>query len=84
MVGSDWLLSYEAERIFGYSLKNKNREDYGVFGDLIENGVQFYDQDAKPLVFQGVDDEKEVDEAIEDRSGLYDADEDWEWDEEPF
>ncbi len=84
MLGSDWLLSYEAERIFGYSLKSKNREDYGVFGDLIENGAQFYDQDAKPLVFQGVDDEEEVDEAIEDRSGLYDADEDWEWDEEPF
>ena len=80
MLGNDWLLSYEAERCFGFRLKGKNRVDYGVLGDLIDAGAQFYDAAAKPFVFQGVNIE-EVDEAIEDRIGLYEEDEDHEDDD---
>ena len=75
MLGNDWLLSYEAERAFGFRLKGKNRNDYGVFGTLIDNEVQFYDSSAEPFVFQGVDDYETVDEALEDRIGLYEDDE---------
>lgn len=71
MIGNDWLLSYEAERIFGYRLKGKNRIDYSVFGTLIENSTQFYDSGAMPFVFQGVENFEEVEEALEDRIGLY-------------
>jgi hypothetical protein len=77
MVGNDWLLSYEAERSFGYRLKGKNRVDYSVFGMLINFDVQFYDADALPFVFQGVARIEDVDEALEDRIGLYE-DEDFE------
>lgn len=77
MLGNDWLLSYEAERLFGYRVKGKNRADYGVFGTLLDNSVQFYQSDAIPFVFQGVDDVEAVDEALEDRIGLYE-DDDWE------
>ena len=76
MVGNDWLVSYEAERIFGIRLRIKNRTDYGVFGTLIEEGVGFYDPAALPAVFQGVENEDEVDEALEDQTGFYDDDED--------
>ena len=71
MLGNDWLLSYEAERSFGYRLKGKNRADYSVFGDLIENDAQFYDATAIPFVFQDVANIEDVDEALEDRIGLY-------------
>lgn len=83
MVGDDWLLSYEAERSFGFRLKGKNRNDYGVFGKFIDHDVQFYDTDAIPFVFQGVAHEEDVDEALEDRIGLYEE-EDYEDDEEDF
>jgi hypothetical protein len=75
MLGNDWLLSYEAERVFGYRLKGKNRRDYSVFGTLIEADAQFYDSDAVPFVFQNVADFDDVDEALEDRIGLYEDDE---------
>lgn len=75
MLGNDWLLSYEAERAFGYRVKTKNREDYSVFGELIEANVSFYDDSARLFVFQGVDFD-DADEAIEDWSGFYDDDDD--------
>jgi hypothetical protein len=81
MLSNDWLLSYEAERSFGYRLKTKNRNDYSVFGDLIEGNAAFYDQNATLFVFQGVDDIDDVDEALEHRIGLYD-DEDFPGDED--
>lgn len=84
MVGNDWLLSYEAERIFGFRLKGKNRTDYSIFGDLIDRDVQFYDSDAIPYVFQGVDNISDVDEALEDRIGLYEDDNDDVFDIEEF
>ena len=79
MIGSDWLLAYEAERLFGFSLKMKNRKDYSVYGELLEKGAQFYDPEAKPVVFQGVVDLEHVVEAIEDRVGLYEGVDEDEW-----
>ena len=85
MVGSDWLLSYEAERSFGLRLKNKNRNDYSLFGKLIEEGVEFYDTSAVPRVFEGVEDVNNIDRALEDRGGLYeDEDEEEDDDEKVF
>ena len=81
MIGNDWLLSYEAERTFGYRLKGKNRADYSVFGTLIENDTQFYDSGAMPFVFQGIENIEEVEEALEDRIGLYEE-EDFDQEEE--
>ena len=42
MKESDWLLSYEAERLFQYPLNDRNRFDYSLFGDLMDEDVQFY------------------------------------------
>ena len=76
MIGNDWLVSYEAERTFGFRLRTKNRNDYSVFGDLIDEGAAFYDSDAQPAVFQGIENDDEVESALEDESGFYDDDED--------
>lgn len=85
MLGNDWLLSYEAERSFGFRLSRKNRTDYGVFGDLIGNDVQFYDASAVPFVFQDIDDIEDVDEALEDRIGLYEEEDlDDQFDDEDY
>lgn len=86
MLGNDWLLSYEAERSFGFRLNRRNRNDYSVFGDLIERDAQFYDTDAIPFVFQGVERIDDVDEALEDRIGLYEEEdfEDEDLDTDPF
>ena len=43
MIGNDWILSYEAERLFGYKFKTNNRKHYKLFGKLIKSNVQFYD-----------------------------------------
>ena len=74
MLGSDWLLSYEAERSFDLRLKKRNRQDYEIFGDLIDGGVEFYNKDAIPSVFEGVTDFGKIVRALEDRGGLYDDD----------
>ena len=42
MIGENWILSYEAERLFNYNFKGNNRYHYKLFGTLIENEVQFY------------------------------------------
>ena len=76
MLSEDWLLSYEAERSFGFRLKKKNRNDYEVFGTLIDGNVEFYDTGALPSVFEGVDDFNSVDRALEDRGGLYEDEDD--------
>ncbi|GGD15086.1 hypothetical protein GCM10011342_24850 [Aquisalinus flavus] len=76
MLGNDWLVSYEAERSFGFRLRGKNRNDYSVIGTLIDDDVSFYDSNAIPIVFQNVDDIDDVDEALEDHIGLYEEDED--------
>lgn len=84
MLGSDWLLSYEAERSFGFRLKAKNRNDYAIFGELLDQNVEFYDAAAVPVVFRDVDDVDNVSQALEDVGGFYeneDEDEnDGDWD----
>ena len=74
MLGADWLLSYEAEKSFGFRLKQKNRTDYSLFGDLIDNGVEFYDSNAVPVVFEETDNIETVSQALEDSVGLYEDD----------
>lgn len=74
MLGADWLLSYEAERSFGFRLKQKNRNDYSLFGDLIDGGVEFYDSTAVPFVFEDTDNIEAVSQALEDSIGLYEDD----------
>lgn len=82
MLGPDWLLSYEAERLFGYKLKGKNSDGYECFRTLIDGAASFYDYNALPSVFHGVQDLSTVQEALEDRIGQYEEDEDTEinWD----
>lgn len=75
ILSSDWLLSYEAERIFGYRVKGKNRTDYSIIGDMIASDVAFYDDDALPVVFEEAGGEQPVD-ALEKRIGSYEEDED--------
>ena len=84
MLGSDWILSYEAERSFGLRLKKKNRNEYGVIGDLIDGGVEFYNSSAVPVVFEDVIDVDTISRALEDRSGLYEDDDDDELEDEEF
>lgn len=84
MLSEDWVLSYEAERLFGYRLKTKNRNDYDVFGKLVDQNVSFYDAAAPLFVFQEGDPD-EAEGAIEDRHGRYDADDEEEEDDDlPF
>ena len=42
MIGENWILSYEAERLFNYDFNTNDRCHYRLFGTLIDNGVQFY------------------------------------------
>ena len=74
MLGSDWLLSYEAERSFGFRLKSKNRNDYEIFGNLLDQGVKFYDTTADPVVFEDIEDIENVSKALEDMGGAYEED----------
>lgn len=43
MTGNSWILSYEAERLFEYQFKIKNRHHYKLYGTLMSAGVGFYD-----------------------------------------
>lgn len=83
MLSNDWILSYEAERQFGYRVKIKNRNDYSVFGQLIDGNVSFYDRAAPLFVFQDGD-PNDAEGAIEDRFGRYDDDEEEGEDDLPF
>ena len=49
MKESDWLLSYEAERLFKHPLFDRNRSDYSLFGDLMDEDVQFYNPSTRIL-----------------------------------
>ena len=75
MLGSDWLLSYEAERSFGLRVKSKNRSDYEVIGSLIERDVQFYNPNAIPTVFEEIEEHDTVMYALEDSMGDYEDEE---------
>lgn len=71
MQESDWLLLYEAERSFGYHIKQQDKKHQEVYKKLISEGVQFYKPDASPVVFEGVDESEwnTVPEAIEPPRG---------------
>ena len=72
MLGADWLLSYEADRLFGLKLKSKNRSGFSFSSDLYDNDSEFYDREAVPLVFDGVTDPSEVEGALEPGISHYD------------
>lgn len=72
MTEGDWLLSYEAKRLFDYPLKNLNRGDHSIFGEFINNDVQFYNPD---LRLKTVDDEDgDDDESKISRRGIWQYD----------
>ena len=74
MLGSDWLLSYEADRLFGFKLKSKNMNGFSFSSELYENDTEFYNTDALPVVFEGVEDPKNVGGALESDISHYDDD----------
>lgn len=74
ILGGDWIISYEAERLYGYKIKTKNRKNYGVIGELIARDVSFYDRAATPLVFAAAEGNAPT-EALERRIGSYEEDE---------
>jgi hypothetical protein len=74
MLGPDWLLSYEADRLFGYKLKSKNLNGLAFASDLYLADTEFYDIDAVPQVFEETDNPKEVDSALDDVDAYYDDD----------
>lgn len=86
MVGSHWLLAYEADRQFGFRMKTRNLQGHDFFRTLYDDDVSFYSPQALPPVFEGTDDPAEVKSAIEPTIGGYDElydDEDDE-DDQPF
>lgn len=74
MVGENWLLAYEADRLFGFKLKTKNLNGPAFFGELYDNDTEFYDPDAVPAAFADINDPSEVESALEDVSSFYDDD----------
>ena len=80
MQESDWLLLYEAERSFNFKINRQDGMLLEVYDKLLSEGVQFYKSNARPVVFEGKDEEelKTVKEAIEHIDGFYEVEED-EW-----
>ena len=81
MLGENWLLAYEADRLFGFKLKTKNLIGNPLFEDLYNNDTEFYDRDAIPNAFKDEVDPSEVNSALDDVISYYD--DDHEEDEEP-
>jgi len=73
MMGENWLLSYEADRLFGFKLKTKNLIGNSFFEELYNNDTEFYDADALPVAFLGKEDPSEVASALEDITSYYDG-----------
>jgi Reverse transcriptase (RNA-dependent DNA polymerase) len=72
MLGSNWLLAYEGDRQFGLKIKSRNLQGNPFFKQLYDDDVSFYNRDAKPFVFEDVDDIDTVKSAIEGSTGSYD------------
>jgi hypothetical protein len=66
MLGPDWLLSYEADRLFDLKIKTRNLNGYSFAKELYDNNTKFYDSEALPSVFSGVEDPTHIDAALED------------------
>ncbi len=74
ILGNDWLLSYEADRLFDYKLKTKNLNPPTLFEELYKNNVEFYDPDAFPAAFPEDAEATDVKFALGDISSQYDED----------
>lgn len=74
MVGENWLLAYEADRLFGFKLKTKNLNAPAFIEELYDNDTEFYDPDGIPAAFEDIQDPSEVESALEDVSSYYDDD----------
>jgi hypothetical protein len=74
MLSADWLLSYEADRLFGFKLKSRNLNGLSFANDLYSNDTEFYKRDAVPTVFEGIDDPTGVEGALEAVISHYDDD----------
>ena len=74
MMAENWLLAYEADRLFEYKLKAKNLSGAGFFEELYDNDAEFYDRDAVPAAFADIDDPGEVESALENVISYYDYD----------
>lgn len=72
MLGSNWLLAYEADRQFGLKIKSKNIQGSPFFKQMYDDDVSFYDREAVPTVFDDVDDFSDVKSAIEGSISGYD------------
>ena len=86
LLDNDWLLLFEAVRSFGYTFNLQNWGYYEVFKNLIDGGAQFYEPNALPAVFDGVDegDFGDVELAIEDSENFYTVEEDIDYIDELF
>lgn len=83
MIGENWLLAYEADRLFGFKLKTKILNGPHFFEELYDNDTEFYDPDGIPTAFENIDDPSEVEAALEDVNSYYDDDyDDTDWEEE--
>ncbi len=71
MLGPDWLLGYVADRQFGHKLKTKLSSGYSFSEDLYANDTEFYDPNAVPENFEGVEDPLEVVTALDDITSFY-------------
>ncbi len=80
--GENWLLGYEADRLFDYKLKTKNLNGFQFVEDLYAKDVEFYDVEAIQDVFMGVDNLNEVASALDGITSFYDTEYDGEEDEE--
>lgn len=74
MMSDNWLLAYEADRLFDFKLKTKNLNGPSFFSELYDNDTEFYNKDAIPSVFVDADDADEVGFALEDVISYYDDD----------
>lgn len=67
---TDWLLSYECERLFKFPLSAQNNADYSVFRDFMNLGVQFYNQQVEEQIWEN--DQPTTKKALGDLGSLYD------------
>ncbi|MCX5497088.1 RNA-directed DNA polymerase [Kaistia dalseonensis] len=72
MLGSNWILSYEADRQFGFRLKSKNLQGSDFFQSMYDNNTSFYDRSADPVVFENDVTGTSAKNAIEKGIGDYD------------
>lgn len=72
MLGPNWLLAYEADQKFDYKIKAKNLQGNGLFKQLYDDNVSFYNTDAVIPVFKNKDNIEEIKSAIEISTNGYD------------